>query len=297
MYNRGQDFQQADQFIPFSSGDDPVALPRYPARTLYLRNLGFSEDPFNPIPDPRFLCLTSQHGPLIERMFGMVERSSGLAVVDGHAGVGKSIVARRLESYYLCQPDEYFLAYLYNAPIDTEYAVLAAISDELSLNRRKGVDGQWEELSGHIRSQTANGKGTVIIIDTQAELSKEALAQLYAIASHLAPVFVFGRPSLTVALGRVPEAAEEAHRYTLADLDLEDTVSMIRFRGMVAGRNSALFPSEALMYIWEATYGNPADVINICGRVLNAMSTERLDAASLPIVTATTQSYLEAKLG
>jgi general secretion pathway protein A len=273
-----------------------LALPRYPARTLYLRSLGFSEDPFNPIPDPRFLCLTSQHGPLLERLFSTVERASGLAVVDGHTGVGKSIVARRLESHYLCQPDEYTVAYLYNTPIDTEYAVLAAVSDQLSLNRRKGVEGQWDDLSEYVRSQATGGRGTLIIIDTQHDLTKEALTQLYAIASHLTPVFVFGRPSLAVALGRVPEAAEGAYRFTLTDLDLEDTVSMVHFRSMVAGRNTPLFSSEALMYIWEATFGNPSEVINICGRVLNAMSTEHLDTAALSVVTATTQAYLEAKL-
>jgi type II secretory pathway predicted ATPase ExeA len=274
-----------------------LALPRYPARTLYLRTLGFSEDPFNPTPDPRFLCLTSQHGPLLERLFSMVERSSGLAVVDGHSGVGKSIVARRLESYYLCQPDEYCMAYLYNIPIDTEYAVLSAISAELSLSRRKGVDGQWDELSTYIRSQATSGRATVIVVDTQDDLTKEALTQLHEIASHLAPVVVFGKPSLTVALARVPDAAEQAHRYTLADLDLEDTVTMIDFRCMVAGRKTPIFSSEALMYIWEATYGNPGDVINICGRVLNAMGTEHLDSAALPVVTAITQAYLEVKLG
>lgn len=273
-----------------------MALPRYPARALYLRSLGFSEDPFYPIPDPRFLCLTSQHGPLLERLMNTVERSSGLAAVDGRPGVGKSLVARRLESYYLCQPDEYRLAYLHNTLIDTEYAVLAAISDQLALNRRKGVDGQWDELSTYVRSQATSGRATVIIVDTQAELSREALAQLYALASGLAPVVVFGRPSLAVALGRVPEAAESAYRYTLSDLDLEDTVAMIDFRCRVAGRSAPLFSSEALMYIWESTFGNPGDVINICGRVLNAMSTERLDAAALPVVTATTQAYMEAKL-
>jgi general secretion pathway protein A len=274
-----------------------LALPRYPARTLYLRSLGFSEDPFNPIPDPRFFCFTSQHGPLIERLFSIVERSSGLAVVDGHAGVGKSIVARRIQSYYLCQPDEYRVAYLYNPAIDTEYAVLAAVSDELALTRRKGVDGQWEELSDHVRSQAAGGRATVIIVDSQEDLTREAVAQLDAIASRLAPVIVCGKPSLAVALGRLPEAAESAYRYTLSDLDLEDTVTMINFRCQVAGRKTPVFSSEALMYIWEATYGNPADVINICGRVLNAMGTEQLDDAALPIVTATTQAYLETKIG
>lgn len=274
-----------------------MALPRYPARTLYLRSLGFSEDPFNPIPDPRFLCPTSQHGPLVERLFGIVERATGLAVVDGHAGVGKSVVARRIESYYLCQPDEYSLAYLHNLPIDTEYAVLAAISDALGLNRRKGVEGQWDELSTHVKTQSANGRVTVVIVDTQDELTREALAQLHAIAHELTPVFIFGRSNLAVTLGRVPEAAEQAYRYTLADLDLEDTVSTIHFRCTVAGRSTPIFSSESLMYIWEATYGNPADVINVCGRVLNAMSTEHLDQAALPIVTDTTQAYMEAKLG
>lgn len=274
-----------------------MALPRYPARTLYLRSLGFSEDPFSPIPDPRFLCLTSQHGPLLERLFSTVERSSGLAVIDGHTGVGKTIVARRLESYYLCQPEEYCVAYLHNVPVDTEYAVLAAVSDSLSLNRRKGVDGQWDELSGYVKSQAASGRVTVIVFDTQEDPSREAIAQLYEIASNLAPVFVFGGSSLTVSLGRVPEAAEQAYRYTLADLDLEDTVAMINFRSMVAGRNTPIFPPEALMYIWESTFGNPSDVINVCGRALNAMGTGHLETATLPVVTATTQAYMEAKLG
>jgi general secretion pathway protein A len=281
---------------PFT-GEHALALPRYPARTLYLRTLGFSEDPFGLIPDPRFLCLTSQHGPLLERLFGTVERSSGLVVVDGHAGVGKSIVARRLESYYLCQPEEYRVAYLHNVSLDTEYSVLAAVSDALALNRRKGVDGQWDELSAFVKSQAANGQATVIVVDLQDDPAREVIAQLYEIASRLAPVFVFGKPSLAVALGRVPEAAEQAYHYTLADLDLEDTVTMINFRCMVAGRNTPLFSSESLMYIWESTYGNPNDVINICGRVLNAMSTERLDSAALPVVTSTTQAYLAAKLG
>jgi type II secretory pathway predicted ATPase ExeA len=230
-------------------------------------------------------------------LFITVERASGLVVVDGHTGVGKSIVARRLESYYLCQPDEYCMAYLLNVPVDTEYAVLAAVSDALSLSRRKGVDGQWDELSGYIKVQAASGRATVIVFDTQDDPSREAFSQLYEIASSLAPVFVFGRPSLTVALGRVPEVAEQAYRYTLSNLDLEDTVAMINFRSMVAGRGTPIFPPEAVMYLWEATFGNPSDVINVCGRVLNAMSTGHLETATLPVVTTTTQAYMETKFG
>jgi type II secretory pathway predicted ATPase ExeA len=273
-----------------------LALPRYPTRTLYLKSLGFAEDPFLPIPDPRFLYLSSQHTPLLERLLNVAERGGGLAVVDGDSGVGKSITARRLQSYYQCQPDEYMVSYLFDTPLETEYAVLAAISDQYGLSRRKGIDSQWGELSSFVTSQANQGRSTIILIDNPGKVTREAMARINAIAAHLTPVFVFGYQELAVTLGKVPQAAKAAHRYTLSNLSLEDTVEMIRFRCSVAGRSEPIFSSEAMIYLWEATFGNPGDVTNICGRAINTMNARKLEQADLETVTPITEAYLDSKI-
>jgi type II secretory pathway predicted ATPase ExeA len=273
-----------------------LALPRFPTRMLHLKSLGFSEDPFLPIPDPRFLFLSSQHAPLLERLFSFAERGHGLAVIDGDKGVGKSITARRLQSYYLAQPEEYNVAYLYGQALETEYAVLAAISDQFLLNRRKGIESQWEELANYLNAQMQEGRGAVVIIDHPPSLAKEALLQLNAVANQLLPAFLLGRQEIATILGKAPEATRSAYRYTLSNLSLEDTVEMIHFRCAVAGRSRPILTPEAIIYIWEATYGNPGDVINVCGRTIFALANHPQEQADLTIVTPITEAYLDSKI-
>jgi type II secretory pathway predicted ATPase ExeA len=188
-----------------------LALPRFPTRMLYLKSLGFNEDPFLPIPDPRFLYLSSQHAPLLERLFSIAERGSGLAVVDGEKGVGKSTAARRLQSYFQCQPEAYQVAFLSNASLESAYAALAAISAQFFLSRRKGIESQWSELVQFTKDQNREGRSAIVLIDEPASLSKEAIQQLQAIAASLAPVIIFGQPELAVTSSKIADLHLRSH--------------------------------------------------------------------------------------
>ena len=73
---------------------------RDPQRRIILRELGFAEEPFSRSADPRFLYLSAQHGEVMDRIQEVVEEHRGLALVEGCVGVGKSTIARRMESIY-----------------------------------------------------------------------------------------------------------------------------------------------------------------------------------------------------
>ena len=272
-----------------------MALPRFPTRTLYLKSLGFAEDPFLPIPDSRFLYLSSQHAPLLERLFNLAERGSGLGVVDGEKGVGKSITARRLQSYYQCQPEAYRVAFLSSPGLESEYATLAAICEQFYLNRRKGIESQWAELAAYTRAENREGRSAIVLIDEPDGLTKEAVQQLQAVAASLAPVMLFGQPDLAVTLSKAPEVARSAFRATLGNLSLEDTVNMLQYRCTLCGRVVPIFTPEAVMYIWEATFGNPGDAISICGRAINAMQAHQQAQADVSLVTPVAEAYLDSK--
>jgi len=88
---------------------------RDPQRRIILRDLGFSEEPFSRSADPRFLYLSAQHGDVLDRIQEVVEEHRGLAVVEGGFGVGKSTIARRLESIYRSYPQDFVVVFVHTA--------------------------------------------------------------------------------------------------------------------------------------------------------------------------------------
>lgn len=281
------------------SGDTRLALPKYPEKSLFLRSLGFAEDPFSTAPDPRFLFLSSQHGPLMERLNSIIDRSFGLAVVDGERGTGKSIVARRLESYCLCRPDSYLPVFLNIAHLESGYEALGAISDRLVLPRRKSIEAQLRGLTQHIRHAAEEGRTTVILIDVDAPveleepITKEALKQLSDIAAETAPVFIFTPTRSMASLGKSSDLLQAASRFNFGNLNLEDTTGMVNFRCMVAGRKAPLMQPDVIGYIWESAFGNPGKIIRVCNRLLNAMQEENTDTASLTIAVPVVEALAE----
>jgi hypothetical protein len=98
-----------------------------------------------------------------------------------------------------------------------------------------------------------------------------------------------------VTSSKIPEATRSVYRATLSNLSLEDTVNMLGFRGVLCGRAAPIFTSEAMIYMWEATFGNPGDAINICGRVINAMQAHQQEQADIGLVTPIAEAYLDSK--
>lgn len=140
-------------------------------------NMSFREDPFAPAADPRFLYLSAQHADVLLRAQNVIETSRGLALVEGPIGVGKSTIARRLESIYRANPDENVVVYAHTSTYPSEFAALVDVSNQASgLERRKGLTQQWREMESYLVSMMKKEKMVVFhkILDDAQKMEPDA---------------------------------------------------------------------------------------------------------------------------
>ena len=250
---------------------------RDPQRRLILRELGFSEDPFTRSADPRFLYLSAQHGDVLDSIQSVVEERRGLAVVEGGFGVGKSTIARRLESIYRNYPEDFQVVFVHTAAYESEYAALLDVCYALNLDRRKGMTMQWREFEGFLVDQKEARRNVVIILDDAQLMTADALTLVhhiynFDISQKLAQVVLFGQPELQRIFNDRPEVLSRVDSwFRLNPLSLEDTLELIRFRCAVAGRKEPLLTQSAFLEVWRSTRGIPREIVALCSKIINEM--------------------------
>jgi type II secretory pathway predicted ATPase ExeA len=263
---------------------------RDPQRRIILRELGFSEEPFSRSADPRFLYLSAQHGEVMDRIQEVVEEHRGLAVVEGGFGVGKSTIARRLESIYRAYPQEFVVVFVHTAAYESEYAALLDVSYALSLDRRKGMTMQWRELESYLVDQKELERNVVLILDDAQLMTPDALTLVhhlynFDISQKLAQVVLFGQPELQRIFNVRPEVLSRVDSwFRLNPLSLEDTLELIRFRCAVAGRKEPLLTQSAFLEVWKATHGIPREIVALCSKIINVMGHQNRMMADNPVV-------------
>jgi len=266
-------------------------VPRDPARAIWLSSLHLVEDPFDSAPDSRFLYFSSQHGPVLDRMHNLVERRHGLSIVDGGRSLGKTLLARRLESYYRARSKEFKVTVFDQPSFNSEYTAYLALSTALNIKPKKGTETQWTELATHINARAHNGCITLFILDNAEHLNAEVLAGLDRVAQEIAPMFLFGRESIQVALAELPDTLSRATRMTLTPLSLREAVGLVRFRTTIAGRDDDLFTSEALAFLWEAARGIPGDLVELCNLSLAELRSVQGKIIDLELARAASDSF------
>jgi general secretion pathway protein A len=263
---------------------------RDPQRRIVLRELGFAEEPFSRSADPRFLYLSAQHGDVLDRIQEVVEERRGLAVVEGGFGVGKSTIARRLESIYRAYPEDFVVVFVHTAAYESEYAALLDVSYALSLNRRKGMTMQWREFESYLVDQKETERNVVLILDDAQLMTPDALTLVhhiynFDISQKLSQVILFGQPELQRIFNSRPEVLSRVDSwFRLNPLSLEDTLELIRFRCSVAGRKEPLLTQAAFLEVWRSTRGIPREIVALCSKVISEMGAQNKMIADNAVV-------------
>lgn len=272
-----------------------MATLRDPQRRIILRELGFSEEPFSRSADPRFLYLSAQHGDVLDRIQEVVEERRGLAVVEGGFGVGKSTIARRLESIYRAYPEDFQVVFVHTAAYESEYAALLDVCYALNLDRRKGMTMQWREFESFLVDQKEQSRNVVVILDDTQLMSPDSLSLVhhiynFDISQKLAQVILFGQPELQRIFNQRPEVLSRVDSwFRLNPLSLEDTLELIRFRCAVAGRKDPLLTQSAFLEVWKATRGIPREIVSVCSKVIYEMGTQGKAMADNAVIHAALQ--------
>jgi general secretion pathway protein A len=244
---------------------------------MYCKFFGFSEKPFDPTPQPRFLYLSSAHREALASLLYGIRERRGFITLVGDVGTGKTIVLRAT----LDQLDEKTRVALIINPELRFIDLLALVLNELGLRRPKEKILKVQalhRLNQFAIRQLAQNSNVVLMVDEAQHLSSNALENLRLLSNlesrerKLIQIVLAGQPELDVKLSR-HDMRQFVQRISLRryimPLSRKETYEYILHRLQVAGYSRRRFFSDrALELIWKFSRGVPRRINILCDNVL-----------------------------
>jgi general secretion pathway protein A len=242
---------------------------------MYEAFFGLQERPFQLTPNPRFLFLSPRHREALAMLrFGLAS-SSGITLLVGEAGTGKTTVLQAGMTDERHPADRHVVL---SNPTLTRAEFYEVLADGFGLpatesKARFMADFRRDVVERH----RAGGSSALVVDEAQAlpdELFEEVrlLANLETPTAKLVNVVLAGQPELAHRLND-PSLRSLKQRVSLrcrlAPLDLPETASYIATRLRVAGADPAgVFTKDAVVAIHEASSGIPRTISVICENAL-----------------------------
>lgn len=257
---------------PTRSVSSPSALgvPQYEA--FY----GFQDPPFRLVPDPDYLFLSLKHRQAMGHLLSGVREGSGISVLTGKVGTGKTTLARAVVRDLEPEATAAYIFYPPSSPLELLQAINAELGlSSVSMREKELVD----ILNRYLLEQSEAGRRVFIVIDEAQRLEAVVLEHLRLLSNletqkeKLLPIILVGQPELKDLLARsdLEQLSQRIiSRWDLAPLNKAESAAYIRHRLEVAGGAKAtyLFPTKALHEAHRFSRGVPRVLNMVCHRAL-----------------------------
>jgi len=240
---------------------------------MYSSFYGFSDKPFETIPDSKFLFLSPSHQQALQLMMSGIRDRKGMTVVTGEVGTGKTTLIHSLLGSLDGQVET---AFIFHTTITFE-ELLENILSELGLWRiGKYRRDRWEHLVRYTRLILARDGTLAIFIDEAQKLGEEVLEELFqrffsSRSKHI-QVILMGQPELeekinSPALTQFKDRLQI--RCQIKALSEDESKKYIHHRLRLAGgQGSAIFSPKALSMIYRYSRGIPRTINILCDNAL-----------------------------
>ena len=244
---------------------------------MYERFYGLRERPFDLTPNPRFLFMTAQHREALTTLEYGLSRRTGIALLVGDAGTGKTtIVHAALQSQSVQRSH---VVYLNNPALTrNEFIEFLAAGFDLSPSAAASKTRLLAELTDALATRHAAGTMASLIIDEAQCLPDGLLEEIRLLANiesaseKLLSIILAGQPEIAARLSAASLRQLKQRiglRCTLAPLTEAETASYIAARLRIAGADAAaVFTAEAIRTIHERSAGIPRTISVICDNAL-----------------------------
>jgi general secretion pathway protein A len=244
---------------------------------MYEAFYGLRERPFDLTPNPRFLFMTAQHREALTTLEYGLSRRTGIALLVGDAGTGKTTVVHAALQSQSVQRSH--VVYLNNPALTrNEFIEFLAAGFDLSPAAASSKTRLLAELTDALASRHGAGTMAALIIDEAQCLPDGLLEEIRLLANiesaseKLLSIILAGQPEIA---GRLNAASLRqlkqriGLRCTLAPLTAAETASYIAARLRIAGADAAaVFTADAVQTIHERSGGIPRTVSVICDNAL-----------------------------
>jgi len=246
---------------------------------MYEQYFGLSEKPFNITPDADFLYMSEGHRSALAMIEYGVFEQSGITVVTGEIGAGKTTLIRHL--LHTASYDEITIALISNVQNSLGNLLQwAAIAMDLHTGEEELTNMQaFRRLQSRLIAEYSEGRKVVLVIDEAQNMTASSLEELRMLMNinadknQLLQIVLVGQPELLGIL-RQPELAQVAQRvtaeYHLLPLNLIDTGAYIRSRLDNAGaeEDDVTFNLDAIRVIYYFSAGLPRLINTLCDHAL-----------------------------
>lgn len=260
---------------------------------MYRQYFNLQENPFTTSPEPRFFHLAPGHAESVAKCEYAIRNQSGLAVVYGDVGTGKTTILNKLQQRF--QDGQYTIAVLNNPNHTSDTALLKAIAEEFGLKPPRTKLGALNKLQEFLAQEVAAGRTPLLLIDEAQDMRNsirpdrdmlgmiKTLTNLMLSERRLIQIILFGQLELIPLLKSRRELMSRVAQFgVLSPLTKEDTIAMMEHRWQTAGGKLPLpFSEPALALIYQATKGLPRDIIKVSNSALMHAFANRLNAADL----------------
>ncbi len=241
---------------------------------MYEEFYGFTEKPFQIVPNPDYLYFTPKHKNALSSLEYGLNDNVGFILMTGEIGCGKTSLIR----YLLNNMDASIVpAVIFNTNVTAdEFFQFVMQSFELEFdpaNKAKNLEAFYE----FVLEQYAEGKQVLLIIDEAQNLSDATLEEIRMLSNFqsddrmLLQIILVGQPELKARF-KNPALAQFRQRiavnYHLEPLTWEETRNYIEFRIKKASGKANIFAAKAIDAIFQASRGIPRTINLLCDSAL-----------------------------
>lgn len=238
--------------------------------TSYNAFYGFSEKPFEVVPNPRFFYSSPNHLSVLTSVINGIESRKGLMCITGEVGTGKTTLVHfllhcleeKVKTILIVHPSMTFEEFLSNILFSLEQTVVKETRQAL-LN----------QLDGYLTEKMGEDKTLAVIVDEAQNLPSEVMEKLTTVfegrrwADRLQVIFV-GAPELERKINR-PNLRQLGQkigiRCQISVLTEEESEDYIDHRlKLVGSRSRGVFTPKALSMIVRYARGFPRIINIVC---------------------------------